>query len=137
MSQTYIPSAIREQVRLRAGWRCEYCLLAEEHAHFSHEADHIIAEKHGGETTLDNLAWSCFDCNRFKGSDLTSVDPVTGDIVVLFNPRPQVWGQHFQVSEAEIAPLTATGRATVRLLKLNLFGRIEVRKTLILAGRYP
>lgn len=95
MSLTRIPSAIREQVRLRADGRCEYCLLAEEHAHFSHEIDHIIAEKHGGEATLENLALSCFDCNRFKGSVITSVDPVSGEIVSLFNPRSQLWGEHF------------------------------------------
>lgn len=134
---TYIPSALRKQTRYRANRRCEYCLLGEEHGYLPFEADHIIAEKHGGETSLANLAWSCFDCNRFKGSDITSVDPITGVIVPLFNPRSQIWEEHFQILEGEIVPITVAGRATARLLRLNLMSRIEVRKTLAQAGRYP
>jgi hypothetical protein len=34
-------------------------MLAEEHAFFSYELDHIIAEKHGGETIAQNLALAC------------------------------------------------------------------------------
>jgi hypothetical protein len=42
--------------------------------YYPHEADDVIAEKHGGATSLENLAWACFYCNRFKGSDLASVE---------------------------------------------------------------
>jgi len=52
-----------------------------------HEVDHVIAEKHGGLTEPDNLALSCTLCNKHKGSDLTSIDPETGDIVPLYHPR--------------------------------------------------
>jgi len=68
MSQTHIPAALRRLVRERARQRCEYCLLAEAQAFFPHEPDHIIAEKHGGLTTAENLALACFDCNRFIGT---------------------------------------------------------------------
>ena len=64
MTETYIPAAMRRQVRERANGCCEYCLLAEEDAYFPHEADHIISVKHRGLSVLENLAWSCFDCNR-------------------------------------------------------------------------
>ena len=90
MSLSYIPTALRRKVRKRADNRCEYCLLAEGDAFFAHEVDHIIAEKHGGRTIADNLALACFDCNRFKGSDIASIDATSGEIIPLFNPRLQV-----------------------------------------------
>lgn len=137
MTSTYVPASLRQQVRRRARGRCEYCLLAEEDAFFPHEPDHIIAEKHGGATTAENLCFSCFDCNRFKGSDIASLDPMTGDLVPLFNPRTDSWGGHFQVVGGRVHPLTAVGRATVTLLKLNLAARVEIRATLARTGRYP
>lgn len=72
---------MRQQVRRRAGNRCEYCFPSEEDAFFAHEVDHVIAEKHGGVTTPDNWALACFDCNRFKGSDIASLDPGSGSLV--------------------------------------------------------
>ena len=137
MKSKYIPAALRREVRERAKSRCEYCLLAEEHAFFSHEPDHIIAEKHGGKTTGQNLALACFDCNRFKGSDIASVDPASDNLVPLFNPRTQVWNEHFAIEGGRIIPLTSVGRVTARLLKFNLPERIEVRETLALFERYP
>ena len=137
MTSTYIPAPLRQQVRSRAGLRCEYCLLGEADAFFPHEPDHIIAIKHGGETTKENLALSCFDCNRFKGSDVSSIDPVTGQLVPLFNPRSQTWSDHFKVDGGRIIALTDIGRVTERLLKLNLAERVEVRETLATSGRYP
>ena len=115
---------------------CAYCLLSEDDSFFSHEPDHIIGEKHGGETSLDNFAWSYFDCNRFKGSDIASRDPVTGDLVPLFNPRADNWAEHFGVRGGTIHPLTAVGRVTERLLKLNQTVRLEVRDILVSIGRY-
>ncbi|MBA2647884.1 MAG: HNH endonuclease [Pyrinomonadaceae bacterium] len=89
MSITYIPAAVRRLVVERAGNRCEYCLLPADVAFFPHEVDHVIAEKHGGKTEADNLAFSCWRCNRHKGSDLGSFDPQTQNFSLLFNPRTQ------------------------------------------------
>jgi 5-methylcytosine-specific restriction endonuclease McrA len=80
---------IRRQVVERAGNCCEYCLLHQDLAASTHQVDHVIAEKHGGQTSLDNLALSCMVCNRRKGSDIGSLDPTTGVLVPLFNPRTQ------------------------------------------------
>lgn len=115
MNPVRISAALRRQVRERARERCEYCLLAEVQAFFPHEPDHIIAQKHGGQPVADNLALACFDCNRFKGSDIASVDPVSGTLTPLFNPRTQRWAEHFELVDGRIAPLTAAGRATARL----------------------
>jgi hypothetical protein len=137
VSATYIPAALRQQVRRRAGRRCEYCLLAEDHAFFPYELDHIIAEKHSGETIAQNLALACFDCNRFKGSDIASIDLVSGALTPLFNPRTQSWSDHFRIEGGAIIPLTPMGRTTEQLLKFNLAERVEVRETLAKTGRYP
>ena len=74
-----VPERLRRQVQERAQGRCEYCLIHESDMYYPHEADHVIAEKHGGATSLENLAWACFYCNRFKGTDLASVDPTSRD----------------------------------------------------------
>ena len=134
MSTTYVPAALREQVRQRAAGRCEYCLMPESHTLAPHEVDHVIAEKHGGPTEADNLALSCALCNKHKGTDLTSIDPDTGDVVPLFHPRRDRWGDHFQLSAGRVVPLTATARATGRLLQLNYAERIAERELLIEAG---
>ena len=76
MSSSHISAALRRRIRNRAKGCCEYCLLAEEDSFFPHEPDHVIAEKHGGETIFANLALACLDCNRFKGTDIASLDPM-------------------------------------------------------------
>jgi hypothetical protein len=52
--------ALRDLVRRRAGRRCEYCQLSEEHLQLPFEIDHIIAEKHHGPTRAGNLCYTCF-----------------------------------------------------------------------------
>lgn len=76
---------------------------------------------------LNNLALACFDCNRFKGSDIASVDPVSGVLSPVFNPRIQQWSEHFRLDNGHIVPLTSVGRATERVLRLNLPHRVEIR----------
>jgi hypothetical protein len=121
----------------RASYRCEYCLLPEELATFSHEPDHIVPVKHGGETIADNLALACYWCNRLKGSDLATLDPQTSEITPLFNPRQHVWTDHFRLDGAEIVPLTPIGRATVTLLRFNRADRLTVRHILVQSSCYP
>ena len=55
----------------------------------------------------------------------------------LFNPRTQQWQEHFAIEEGSLRPLSSIGRATERLLKLNLPERVEIRETLMMTGRYP
>jgi hypothetical protein len=134
MSQTYIPAALRRLVRERSGDRCEYCLMPESLTFAPHWIDHIVAEKHGGKTDAENLANSCVLCNQSKGSDLTSIDPDTGEIVALFHPRRDHWTGHFHVVGGRIEPLTPVGRVTVRLLHFNDPDRVEEREQIVAAG---
>ena len=124
---TYIPTTLRRQVIERAGNRCEYCLLPAEVAFFPHEVDHVVAEKHEGATDIDNLALACWRCNRHKGSDLTSFDPQTRQLSPLFNPRTQLWSEHFAYERERIIGLTPEGRTTVTLLRLNSEERLIER----------
>jgi HNH endonuclease len=134
MSQTHIPAALRRLVRERSGDRCEYCLIPESATFAPHWIDHIVAEKHGGRTEADNLANSCVLCNQHKGSDLSSIDPESGETVVLFHPRRDRWTDHFQLLRGRIEPRTAIGRVTVRLLQLNHPDRVSEREQLAAAG---
>lgn len=135
---SYISADQRRYVIERANGRCEYCLLHQRDAAlFDHEVDHIIAEKHRGQTTSDNLALACFEYNRYKGSDIASIDPQTEEITPLFNPRQQVWTDHFALEGSFIAPLTAIGRVTILLLHLNAEPRVRRREGLMALGRYP
>jgi hypothetical protein len=107
------------------------------YAALKHEVDHIIAEKHGGSSDEANLAYACAQCNRFKGSDLASIDPRSKKIIPLFNPRTDNWHDHFTLDGPIIVPLTESGRATERLLQLNQIDRILLRRELLNTGRYP
>lgn len=101
------------------------------------EIDHVIAESHGGATTADNLCLCCFACNRHKGPNVAGVDPDTGRIVPLFNPRRHGWRRHFRWDGPVLAGLTSSGRATVRVLKINLDHRVGFRRELIAEGVFP
>ena len=81
---------LRDQVVERAGGRCEYCRVHQDDDPFyTFPIDHIIARQHRGSSELDNLCLSCFRCNSFKGPNLSSIDPETGEVVSLFHPRKE------------------------------------------------
>lgn len=130
MSVTYVPAALRKLISTRANGCCEYCLVSEEISFATHQVDHIIAEKHGGLTVESNLALSCTICNKRKGSDIASIDDETGLVTPLFNPRAQVWREHFEIEKHQFVGLTPEGRATIKLLQLNSRARVEERKIL-------
>lgn len=132
-----ISEQLRAQVAQRANRRCEYCLIHEDDAGFSHEVDHILSRKHGGSSTTDNLAYACVLCNRYKGADVASVDPRTGRLLRLFNPRHDRWSDHFRLEGEVIESRTEIGSVTVRLLRLNAAERIAERRILQALGRYP
>jgi hypothetical protein len=93
--------------------------------------EHIVAKQHGGTDDEANLAWSCDRCNAYKGPNLSSIDPVSGNVVGLFHPHRDSWQDHFTIRNGEIVGLSPVGRATVRLLQLNARRRVELRRELI------
>lgn len=137
MSRTRIPAELRRLVASRAEGLCEYCLIHEADTHFGCEIDHIISEKHGGVTAASNLAYACLFCNRFKGTDIGSLD-TEGDLVPLFHPRNDRWSDHFRLTASmRIEPKSAVGAVTVRLLAMNAGERMLERQALHDEGRYP
>ena len=130
-----VPDALRRLVAERAESRCEYCLLPQWAALHKHEPDHIVPIQHGGETEGDNLALACMRCNRYKGPNVGSFDPLTGELVTLFSPRTDTWEAHFRLDGATIRGLTPEGRVTVRLLRLNDEDRVAERERLVEFGQ--
>lgn len=127
-------TTLRAQLAIRAGNKCEYCLIREDDAFYPHEVDHVISRQHGGLDDESNLCFSCMLCNRYKGPNIASRDS-SGRIVALFNPRTESWIDHFRISGTQIRPITAVGEATVRLLRLNDPERIAERTLLLQLGR--
>jgi hypothetical protein len=131
------PESVREFVSARASRKCEYCLLDQADAGLPHEIDHVISRKHGGTQALENLAYACYLCNRYKGSDIASLHPQTGRLVRLLHPRQDRWTDHFRIAGPILEPLTEIGLATAVLLRLNVADRVAERKLLQSLGRYP
>ena len=133
-----IDAAVRDLVRRRAGDRCEYCRLPQGAAEAKFHIEHIFAQQHAPPRAdePENLALACHRCNLHKGTNLSSVDPVTGEVVPLFHPRRNEWRRHFELQGALIHGLTPTGRATATLLQFNARRRLEFREGLIAEGDF-
>ena len=132
----YISRQLRRVVDERSGSRCEYCRIHRDDTLLGCEPDHIVAEKHGGPTDSNNLALACFSCNRRKGSDLGSLSGA-GELVRFFNPRRDVWKDHFRFEGERIVPLTDIGLVTERLFGFNDPERLLERRHLLAAARLP
>jgi hypothetical protein len=95
----------------------------------------VIAKQHGGATNVSNLALACYHCNLHKGPNIASLDPPgVGELVRLFNPRSDVWADHFQWQGGQLIGLSAIGRATILVLDMNDPLAVAVRESLILEG---
>jgi hypothetical protein len=134
---SYINAALRQLVATRADFLCEYCLIHEEDTFFGCEVDHVISEKHGGQSEAENLAYACAFCNRSKGSDIGSITQRTGAFVRFFNPRTDLWADHFALVGVSIIALSDVGEVTERILDFNSGERLFERRALQSIGRYP
>lgn len=139
MSRTHIRRASREKIRSQAKHHCGYCLSAEVVVGMPMEIDHIIPEALGGLTEEDNLWLACPLCNEHKGDRVAAIDPTTGDWVSFFDPRHQLWREHFVWSQGgeRVIGLTATGRATVLALNLNRPALVAARQRWVEVGWHP
>jgi len=133
-----IPADIQRLVRHRANQLCEYCHTSERWQYVRFTIDHVIPFAQGGADDPDNLALACFHCNRRKADRLTAVDPDTGEEATLFNPRRDVWNEHFVWSADgyRVIGLTPCGRATVMVLALNRERIMDIRAADRMVGRH-
>jgi 5-methylcytosine-specific restriction endonuclease McrA len=121
-------SATRVRVRERAANRCEYCQTHQDDSPLAAlHIEHIRPLKHGGSDDESNLCLACIDCNLHKGPNLTGIDPVTDEVTPLFNPREQLWDDHFCWQGIQIVGLTPIGRTTIRVLCMNSDEQLELR----------
>ncbi len=99
MPKSRIPPPLRAAVARRAHWCCEYCKSQERFAPQLFTLDHIRPESLGGPDDLENLAYACQGCNGSKADRTGLLDAVTGAFAPFFNPRTQVWAEHFAWNE--------------------------------------
>ena len=98
------------------------------------QPDHIVAIKHGGATAEDNLAWSCYDCNIFKGPNVAGVDHENGRVTRLFHPRRDDWSAFFRYQGGILLGSNSEARTTIDVLRINLPRRVMLRRQLIAEG---
>lgn len=101
------------------------------------EIDHIVAKKHRGETGQENLSLTCFYCNSYKGPNIAGMDPVSNVVTPLFHPRRDMWADHFRWDGPKLVGLTAIGRTTIDVLRINHPDAVAVRASLIDEEVFP
>ncbi len=134
-----LPRALRIQIAGEADHRCGYCLTDQRVSGAQMHVEHIIPKILGGTSEPSNLWLACAWCNSYKGTMVQARDPVSDEVVPLFNPRSQFWSDHFAWNNEGILILgrTPTGRATVAALKLNNPFIVPARRLWVIAGWHP
>ncbi|HTU22315.1 MAG TPA: HNH endonuclease signature motif containing protein [Gemmataceae bacterium] len=137
---TVFSDDMRAAVIARAGGCCEYCHLSTRGQVATFPIDRVVPRSSGGLTILENLALACPHCNSHKWAHVSATDSVSGTSVPLFNPRTQVWSEHFQWSRQDRGVLdgkTPCGRATIALLQINDPDMLTIRQLLARVGLFP
>jgi HNH endonuclease len=118
MPKKSVPPLLRKLVADRALGCCEYCMSQEFFSTSGFTIDHINPD--GGDD-LENLALACHRCNGSKFTKTVAVDPESGELVAVFNPRNNAWIDHFRWNDdfTKVIGITPTGRATVKRLHIN------------------
>lgn len=129
----------KRTIRDRARHCCEYCHSQEPYSPSVFSIEHIVPRSEGGDDDSDNLALSCQECNNHKFTAITALDALTGERVLLFHPRQNLWNDHFAWNEdfTTLIGLTPTGRATIEKLQLNRTSLLNLRRVLHQAGVHP
>jgi hypothetical protein len=107
---------VRDQVRQRANFCCEYCGIREIDTGGLLTIDHFRPTSKGGTDDLDNLIYSCVRCNQYK----LDYWPKSDDQPTLWNPRQEPSDRHFrELDDGTLYPLTPAGVLTLERLRLN------------------
>ncbi|MDL1895997.1 HNH endonuclease [Anaerolineae bacterium CFX7] len=130
---------LRQRIASTARFRCGYCLTTQQVIGPLFEIDHILPRARGGSSDENNLWLACPHCNNEKSDQVEGVDPLTRNVVRLFNPRIDVWNEHFEWQEegAVIFGKTAMGRVTVAALDMNHPDIVSARRLWVIAGWHP
>ena len=132
-----IAQSLRNLVFQRAHYLCEYYLIHEVDSYLPLQVEHIISQKHYKWHDLENLASACFLCNRMKGSDIFTILPPDLSPIRLYNPRTDIWTEHFSIESTMIISKTKIGQATINILQLNSEERLIERTLLLSKNAFP
>lgn len=134
-----ISEELRRRVAEASRFRCGYCLTSQRIIGPLLEIDHITPQAQGGTHAEDNLFLACPMCNSHKADRVEAIDPESGAMSPLFNPRSEKWNDHFEWIEegAVIRGKTPKGRATVVALRMNHPDIISARRLWVIAGWHP
>lgn len=135
----YLSIALRRRLVEADDHRCAYCHTTQSHSGNPMVVDHVHPRSKGGDTTFENLCFSCYRCNLFKRSLVEAIDPLSGETTLLFHPRRDHWSEHFAWNEAglHIVGLTPVGRATVTALNVNNAVIMDARRNWVRLGWHP
>ena len=140
MTRQTIPDEIAHRIRAIAQNRCGYCLSPQRFVMARLEIEHIRPIAHGGTNDEANLWLACPLCNGHKSDKIIGLDRESNSEVPLFNPRTQIWSDHFQWDDdgVHILGKTPIGRATVTALHLSDDpDALIVRSYWVMAGWHP
>ncbi len=134
-----ISAAVRRTVRERAKGFCEYCRSQDTCGASPFNVEHIFPAKFGGTDEIANLAYACNGCNGHKSTKTEAFDPNFEQNSPIFNPREQIWEDHFSWDSTATLLIgkTSVGRATILALKMNRAPLVILRKGMVLLGIHP
>jgi hypothetical protein len=120
----------------RAKGCCEYCQTCEDNTGQPMHVEHI--DPNGGDDA-SNLCLSCSSCNLSKATAIAAHDSETDTKTPLFNPRTQIWQDHFEWIDGGLLlqGKTPVGRVTILRLRMNQPRLVRARRNWIIAGNHP
>jgi hypothetical protein len=119
-----ISPELREFVRRRANYACEFCGVSEEDVGGELTIDHLRPKSRGGDDDPENLIYACSRCNLYK-QDYWPNQPSE---VPLWNPRQETVSLHMlELEDGQLIALTAVGERTIQRLRLNRPALISYR----------
>ena len=139
MSRTRISAELRQRIMEAARFRCGYCLTSQHIIGPMLEIEHYVPVSQGGASTEENLWVACPRCNSHKAGRVNAIDPETAVTQPIFNPRSDVWSEHFEWIEGGTVILgkTPIGRATAVVLQVNHPDIVMSRGLWVNAGWHP
>jgi len=132
-----VANETREFITARAGGCCEYCQMHQSLQGATFHIEHVIPRVRGGVSDSSNLALACPSCNLHKADRVSSQTNASTVAVVFFNPRSDVWAEHFEWDDYTLIGKTEVGRVTIQALDLNQERRIKIRQAEQLFGLFP
>ena len=99
--------------------------------------EHVVPRVKGGQSNSNNLALACPSCNLHKADRVSSQPSSSITAVAFFNPRSEVWADHFEWDDYTLVGKTEVGRVTIQALDLNHERRIKIRQAEQLFGLFP